>query len=911
MWGSNAYNAIQGSSIFASQGSLVNNSYTFLDIVNGQDAAFAIVDDNGIRKAVAIGRNLHYSNGVGSTSQNIGSWMYCIDENDNHMTDVSEITGNNVNSFILKSDGSVWAAGRADLRALGNYSTNQSKFVPVQETNDNGSTFTNLTGVTKLINNGGSSFSIGAIKETGELLLWGLWITGKNNTFNAEAQYCGNISVNIPGETIVDAYLYVPYSSLEYIYIKTASNKFYKYDYNGVPTEDIDMSPESPLIGGTGKYIVKLVRTPQGLIALNNTGDVYYKGKFIYGEAPYEPDINSNWQKHEALSNIADIESMGAEYKYNVVDNNGVIRTLGQKRVYDFYETPYVWKETNWFSGINVVQWASSTNYVIVLDDQKNLYLRTFLSPIGPYQPFSEYPLMTSGDVIQVVVGGWDTFILKNDGTAYLFEGRYTGDITQWGDDFKDTVQFTMITCTGVAQYALDSNGDVYIKGTPIPYSQYPEYQGVVHFLRTTRFYTYDVYKTGVVGLYNSKLGTGNTLDNRKIISIYATDIGMYLLLEGGYVSVLGAFDKNEFGVENRAINAGLQRVIVDNNKNPINNVVSITGGHNNGHTIYTTSTGLTYYAGKITNYTIGSNINREYESTCYKLEGFNNLQSIMSVNTAVFYKDVNGDTYIVGYTVRNGAANGNDTNINSERVSTPFLLNTRIGSDFTIKDFNRNFIYDGSPSQTTFTSLTNRHTGSALKDKIKELVLTQSHLYTQKQMRISSQNASNLFASSFASELSNAVRNILVKFKTNGKYVLTSDDVTNLNNGDVLYFSDSGTTTGTPVTFTLDGVDYTYTLFTDKLTYNGTDYAVEDTVTFGSLNLVVKGFQSTEFSALDHINPLKHINGLFKKQLIETHHSLSKRTLFHQAFLREIQLFLWHILFIILRFLLTHLRSA
>jgi hypothetical protein len=86
------------------------------------------------------------------------------------------------------------------------------------------------------------------------------------------------------------------------------------------------------------------------------------------------------------------------------------------------------------------------------------------------------------------------------------------------------------------------------------------------------------------------------------------------------------------------------------------------------------------------------------------------------------------------------------------------------------------------------------------------------------------------------------------MKIKERGKYVLSSSDVTNLGNGDVLYIADTGTSSGVPVTLTIGGVDYTYTLYTDKITYNSTDYDIGDTITFGSLNLEVKGFSSSEF---------------------------------------------------------------
>lgn len=810
-----------------------DNSFTFEQIsTNAGDSIMAIIDDNGTKKAIAAGRNYYGSNGVNTTSGNRSTWEFCVDSTNNHITNVSQIQRGPRNSWILKNDGTVWGAGRADFHQLtGNGISQSNVFVQIQR--KSGSTYSPLTGVSKLRANGGAHYGVCAVMNSGSVLIWGIGGTGKSAAIETTSAECGTREISIPNETIVDIY---PYSYEYYhqlAYIKTASNKYYTVGQDQVPVEDTYLSPGSATIGGTGRHVVKILRMRDGFCALTDNGEVHYRGRFRYGELPYSNNYNLSWTKHPSYSGIIDIDTQAGSFGLKLINSNYEVIFVGNNARYDFPFDPFIWFELDFFQGKNIVQWADGENYVAILDDTGNVYIQTFYTPFGSYEQYTEYHI--ADNVKQIVGRRYKGIVmLKNDGTVYEF-GHTSSAPVQWGDSYSDVI-FTMVSGSEQAIYAIDADGNIYASESPGNYidAYHPVQSG-----QTTIIRSYEEYKTEVETWAGFQA---------KVIGIYGTHKSLYLLLEGGYVIPLGYNGgQSIFGNNSTEWSPNYTKPVLGPDGQPLANIITINAATTSSKTsFYTTTSGKVYYSGYL--YT-PLNGNGSYNSRKTKLiTSIQNPEFLIlgRMGYGLLYK-VNGLTYVSGHLQRIGAAKtpyeyGNNTS------STPVLLSERIGTDFDIADVNRNFVINGTSLTDNVASITSSYTGQGLKHKMKELILTNSRLFSNKSIALEGASVLDLFTGSFATEMQSSSRKVRMKLKTGNKYVLDSTDLTGLGNGDVLYIADEATSTGTDVVLNIGGTDYTYKLFTDKITYNSTDYAIGDSITFGTLNLVVKGLSSTEF---------------------------------------------------------------
>lgn len=840
-FGANSYGelAVPGNQyVFEPQ---TDTNYNYQQISSGLDGVIALIDDNGTTKAVACGRNYCYANGVGLTGYNLSSWSVCIDSNDNQITGITQVERGYMNSWILKDDGTVWGCGKADFHQLTGNGTSQSgKFVQIQR--KSGSTYAPLTGVSKLCVGAGDHPGACAVMNTGSVLIWGLGGTGNTASVETTSAECGTREISIPGETIVDMY---PFSTEFYhkiAYLKTASGKYYTVGSDQIPVEDTTLANGSADIGGAGRYVTQLVRHRQGFLVLVDNGDVYYRGRFVYGEAPYTNDYNSSWIKHPYLSQIADIDSYA--YDIKCIDNTGNIRYLGKAGPWDFGFNPNKWYELNHFSGKQPVQWASIGFFTAILDTNGDVYIRTYHRPIGSVSEFTE--LFITGNATQIVAAeGYGIIILKADGTVHYWGNSNVGsDITssytlqQWGGVYKDTVQFVMVAASSNALYALDNNGNVYASGNV---GNYIDISAPINTSSSaTIIKSYDDYNTG----NESWAGPNN-----KIVSIYATEKTLFMVFEGGFVCPVGYSWRNRFGNGTGDWSPGYSYVR-DSANNPIQNIIEITAAnyqYGSMATIYRTSSGKVYFSGYSPSYSINGVGSRQSPYNCIELTSLYGAYNIIyGQNGSGLMYTQNGNTYVLGNRAYIGAATGVITN--GPTVSSAYLLSDSIGTDFTIKDVNRNFVYGGAIIETNINNIVSNFSGLGLRYKIKEFILTNSPIFTNKSFALQGSSVIDLFSGSFATEMQSSSRSVRMKLKTGNKYVINATDLTGLGNGDVLYIADEGTSTGTDVVLNIGGTDYTYKLFTDKITYNSTDYVIGDTITFGTLNLVVKGLSSTEF---------------------------------------------------------------
>ena len=846
-WGQSAYGEL--GPVGATYEPVTRTDYTYLSVSTSITGTSAIVDDGGVRKAIAVGGNYNYENGVGSTNVNLTSWAYCIDNLDNVITDVSQIVRSARNSWILKNDGTVWGAGSGSENQLtGQGTESQNKFVQVNRLVDG--FYTPLENVVKIVGEGSIHDGACAVLDDGSVLIWGLHGTGNTQPIESTASECGTRQISITGKTIVDIYPYITTYYHHFAYLKTSDNRYYTVDYTGIPVEDTSIAPDSATIGGTGKYIVKIIRNPQGFISIDNAGDVYYRGRFVYGEVPYSSDYNAGWTKVSYLSNIVDIDTYCGSYAFKSIDSSGVVRIHGNAIVYDFGFDPSYLYELDFFEGKTPIQAVNAGYFAAILDNQNNVHVRMYYTPQGSREAFEEYQLTDSNDVIQLCSSdaGYIGF-LKKDGTIWLFGSifyagsgfnRYSYELQQWGHSYTST-KFTMLALSYWAVFGLDQDGSVYASGNNISYMFGPSHTGAGSYNETTEIHIYDEYSTLI------RRNHGDVISgwDKKIVAIYSpNNVSLHMVFEGGYVAVTGR--GNGSGNGDR-VGPHYYLVWGQARDQPLENIISVTAySYYTYGTIYRTSTGLAYYSGHGNGwYGMAGFSGTGYCKVMPDVNGvsFRNSEFISFNNQgkAILFKDALGDVYAVGSELKSvGAGVGGS--------SVPILYSSIIGDSFTIKDTQNVALITGGSLSASTAYLIENYEGNSLKSKIKEFIFTQARLFSGNVVRVQSSAVSDLFAASFASELSSSPRSILIKVKEQGKYVLSSSDVTNLGNGDVLYIADTGTSSGVPVTLTIGEVDYTYTLYTDKITYNSTDYDIGDTITFGSLNLVVKGFSSSEF---------------------------------------------------------------
>jgi hypothetical protein len=817
----------------------LDTTYSYEQVSAGWDGTIAMIDDNGVKKAVACGRNEYNSNGIGSFDRWLSTWSVCVDSSNNPITNVSQVVRGYRNSWILKDDGTVWGAGRGDFYLLtGNGTSHSEHFVQIQR--KSGDTYSPLTGVSKLCANQGNHHGACAVMNSGSVLIWGKGGTGNTTSIETTPAECGTREISIPNENIIDMIPHSDdYSRHKFAYLKTQSNKWFTVGGDQIPVEDTAISPGSATIGGTGRYVTKIIRIRLGFMALIDNGDVYCRGKFVYGEAPYSNNTNSPWTKNTfIIDSVLDIDSYAYDVKF--ITTSGEVKFIGNNAVWDFNFNPMKWYELDYFNGQNIIQWASHQLFVAILNDLGEVHIRTYYTPVGPFEQYTEYYI--TNDVKQLVSAEDKGIImLKKDGTVYYLgtnnisgSGASNYQLFQWGNSYKDTTTFVMVAASRDALYALDSNGNVYATGNPGNNIDINHTVGS----EATIIRPFDEYKTTIESWAGS---------NNKVISIYAMDRSLYMGFGGGYMCPVGYSSRNRFGNGTGEWSPYYKPVLGPDN-NPLPNIIALTGIQRNSNaTLYTTSSGKVYFSGLISGYTINGTGNYQSPYRCIEATSLKGASNIIfgRHGDAVMY-NLNGNTYVVGNLARIGAAQG--TLVNGPTVSTQYLLSDSIGTDITIKDVNRNFVYNGSSIDDNITDILSSFSGNNLKHKIKELLLTNSSVFTNKSTVVNSAEVLDLFSGSFAIEMQSSTRKIRMKLKTSNKYVIDSGDITGLGNGDVLYIPDEGTTDGTPITITLAGVEYTYTLYNDKITYNTTDYVIDDTITFGSLNLVIKGLSSTEF---------------------------------------------------------------
>lgn len=887
-YGDNKYYCLPSTNIWFNYHNTSHIEFTDINIVKtwrGFRGLFFLRDDGFVS---VYGQNSGTRPmGIGTTSRGVNTTIK--DLSANAISDIVDVYPGYNNVFIKRSDDTIWGAGRGVVLAPDSTTANSPYMMKV--TKSDGS---DLTNVKKMASNSDSYTINGiaaAILNDNSILIWGYILNASSNTDTYVP--CGDLVVTIPNETITDLvicdYWFIQgvYGANTYgaYYALTQSNKVYSIVFNNSTTPVItEVSDLSPTTIGGGDYVKKIGQHLNTLYALTANGNVYTCGHYPYSHGLFNRFFynQTSWSLLDGVSNIENIVP-ASDRQYAIYKDRSV-RIFGEYHNLINIETEFIPQPH--LANISVQSVVGGRYILIILDTDGRIYVKNSNQNTG--NRYYVNGVMTDTTYPPFEVTGYSGYVRKIemdhaqggyalDSEGYLYRISATSNtLTPWGTNITDQgIRFVDIATSFIQGatnlFALANDGNIYMSGNKLFRYRFgsPNYGSSMGLLVEDRFVR---PISSIFGGYDCIF---IVFDDGSVTSVapdqYVGGInGWYIRDNVDYTNPANRYYFRIRGSANETL-TGVVNIIMRGTPSYYPNYGKFAIFITNDQKAYVAGTSFGYhytYPGTGTStintltlqkYDSGSSFNSDSIKTnevlyAPQLDGITGA-IVTDHPTSIIFSKQDGSIHSV-FSLRGLSIPG--SNDYQEHSNTPIeiyptrnvAINSEYASNYTDILFNKT-IYS---TNTTLNGnlqdvIEDISRVSIFKKRLRDvLIVNGSSFNSGETFRISSAELPDIFNETFASELNQATRNVLMKPKRNGKYIYTQEDVQNLLNGDVLYIPELGSAIGTEVTLTISDTDYQYSLFTDKLTYDGVDYDVGDTILFGDISLVIKGFDSTEF---------------------------------------------------------------